>query len=367
MASTPPKFFAVLTGLLLTVGAGLAAAQQDAESERWVETGSDAQIRKTRGVNVNKNGYFKDRERGYFFYEDDPEEARRRLEEQQTAAAQPAKPTEKAHEPLSVAWLKEKLPEVRNAAIDNPTRENVEYYVYLQKIAMDKAEKFALMSQQVTLVNPDLDESVDNPTTTFARQARVRATDREQARVLRDLAGKVGIYYFFKSDCQYCSKQNITLNTTMRDYGFRIMPISIDHQGFPDGSFPNWVPDRGQAAKLKISVTPTLYLFHPPNEVVFLAAGLQTEGQLQKRILQVSQANGWLSKEELERAMRGLPRDFLVDAVKDLGEVDWTDTKSALDALRHASRRGLEKAKASDLLLGGAGEQPTAQGTQLTP
>lgn len=366
MASTPPKFFAVLTGLLLTVGAGVALAQQDQASDRWVETGSDAQLRKTRGVDVNKNGYFKDRERGYFFYEEDPDEAKRRLE-QQTAAPQPAKPAEKSAEPMSVAWLKEKLPEVRNAAIDNPTRENVEYYVYLQKIAMDKAEKFALMSQQVTLVNPDLDESVDNPTTTFARQARLKATDHEQARVLKSLAGKLGIYYFFKSDCQYCYKQNITLQTTMRDYGFRVLPISIDHQGFPDGSFQNWVPDRGQAAKLRITVTPTLYLFHPPNEVVFLAAGLQTEGQLHKRILQVSQANGWLSKEDLERAMRGLPRDFLVDAVQDLGEVDWTNTTSALEALRHASRRGLEKAKASDLLLGGMGTQRSPQGTQLTP
>ena len=346
MAKSHLRLAGMLTGLALTLGAGMAVAQQDGTSDRWVETGSDTQTRKTRGVDVGKNGYFKERERGFFFYEEDPDEARR-LQEQQpkTAAAPAAQQASKPHEPMTVAWLKEKLPEVRNAAIDNPTRENVEYYVYLQKIAMDKAEKFALMSQQVTLINPDLDESIDNPTTTFARQARLKATDHEQVRVLRELAGKVGIYYFFKSDCQYCAKQNLTLNTTVRDYGFRILPISIDHQGFADGSFANWVPDRGQAAKLKISVTPTLYLFHPPNEVVFLAAGLQTEGQLQKRILQVSQANGWLSKEDLERAMRGLPRDFLVDAVKDLGEVDWTDTKSALDALRHASRRGLEKAK----------------------
>lgn len=349
----------LLLPCLLAAGMVTTVAAQQSE-QRWVET-DNSNSRRTRGVGVGEGSYYKDRERGYYFYEEDPEAAKRQREQAPTVTISP--PSQQ-HEPMSVKWLQEKLEETRIAAIDNPTRENVELYVYLQKISMDKAEKFALMSQQVAMINPDLDESMQNPTTTYARGARMRAQEGEQERVMRQVAETTGIYYFFKSDCEYCAKQNATLTALVEQYGFHVLPISVDHAGMPGGAFPSWVPDRGQAAKLGITATPTLYLFHPPNEVAFLSAGLQTEGQLRKRILQVSNANGWLSKEDLEKALRGLPRDFLVDAVQDLGEVDWTNPSSALEALRYASQKGVERAKASDVM--GVGPAVNA-GPQATP
>lgn len=338
------------------VAFGPAGAEQ---SDRWNDTGT--QGRKTRGVDVNKGGYFRDRERGYYWYEEDPDHQRvvPTDDHQSSTTNKPKGP-----DPLSVKWLQEKLEETRIAAIDNPTRENVELYVYLQKVSMDKAEKFAIMSQQVAMVNPELDESYENPTSTFARRARLNAQGGEQKRVMTDLAKRVGIYYFYRSDCEYCAKQNMTLQGLIREYGYNVMPIAIDHRPLLDGSFPNWVPDRGQAQTLGVNVTPTLYLFHPPNEVAFLAAGLQTEGQLAKRILQVSQANGWLSKEDLEKAMRGLPREFLVDAIQDLGEVNWASTEEALEALRYASKRGVEKAQLQSPL-SGQPQQGVIQGTKI--
>ena len=348
-----PIQFALL--LLATVLVHSAHGQE--KQGRWNEVDSQ-QNRATRGQDIGARGYYKERERGYYWYETDP--AIDRAPEIKTPRVPGVPQPGTEPEPLSVKWLQQKLEETRVAAIDNPTRENVELYVYLQKISMDKAEKFALMSQQVATINPALDESYENPTTTMARTARLRAQEGEQSRVLKDVAKTVGIYYFFKSDCPYCAKQNVTLDAVSRNFGFRVMPISVDHRPMGDGVFPEWVPDRGQAEKLGISATPTLYLFHPPNEVVFLGAGLQTEGQLQKKILQVAEANKWLSKDELERAMRGLPRDFLVDAVEDLGEIDWSTPQSALEALRFASRRGLERAKMSDLMSNTTATTPEA-------
>lgn len=329
-------------------------------TDRWNDQSKETTSR-TRGVGVGERSYYNDRQRGYFWYEDDPPPPPK--ETPVDALAQPGQqPQPQEPPPLSVAWLQKKLEETRVRAIDNPTRENVELYVYLQKIAMDKAEKFAVMSQQVAMINPALDESFENPTTTFARKARLQAQESEQGRVLKELASKIGIYYFFKSDCPYCAKQNVTLSALKGDYGFHVMPISTDHRPMPDGLFADWIPDKGQAATLGISATPTLYLFHPPNEVVFLSAGLQTEGQLHKRILQVAEANGWLSRADLEKALRGLPRDFLVDAVRDLGEIDWTDPQQALDALRYASRRGVERAHLDQL-----GGSQGSQGTPVKP
>jgi len=198
---------------------------------------------------------------------------------------------------------------------------------------------------QVAMVNPDLDESYENPTSTFVRRARLDTRDNEQQRVLRALAEDVGIFYFYRSDCAYCARQNPILKRMEAEHGLRILPISIDHLPSHDGAFPNWRPDQGQAQALGVNVTPTMYLFRPlTNDAVFLAAGLQSEPQLIKRIFQVAEASGWLSREDLEKAMRGMPREFLLDAVQDLEDVDWSDPNRALEALRHASKHGVERA-----------------------
>lgn len=383
MAITPPKLFVALaSGILLTTSATalaqtpspsqvteqaqVAAVESVEDESRWVET--NAETTKTRGRGVGKGSYYGDRERGYYWYEEDPDKLKRPPPPPPAPAAAPSKAEEM--KPFSVDWLKVKLEETRKIAIDNPTRENVELYVYYQKIAMDKAEKYALMSQQVAIVNPELDESYENPTATMARKARQQKRDDEQVRTVQKLAREVGIYYFFKSDCQYCAKQNGVLSELETKYGFRIMPISIDHLPLEDGAFPQWTPDRGQAMKLGISATPTLYMFHPPNEIVFLSVGVQTEGQLMKRIIQIAQANNWISRDELETALRGLPRDFLVDAVNDLEEVDWNNPEQALDALRYASQKGVEKAKADEIMSGlgmSSPQEPEATPLEMPP
>jgi conjugal transfer pilus assembly protein TraF len=225
---------------------------------------------------------------------------------------------------------------------------------------MDKAEKFALMRQQVAMVNPGLDETIENPVTTIARTARRDEQESEQSKILSDLSKSVGIYYFFKSDCPYCAKQNITLVDLRKRYGFSIMPISVDGQAMPDGIFTEWTPDRGQASILGIESTPTLYLVKPPNEVVMLSVGVQTTQGLEKRVLQVAHANKWIDDDTFERAMRGLPRRFLVDALDDMQGVDWSDPQAALNALRYASSRGTEKATVDEVFR-------NAEATSLQP
>jgi len=242
-----------LAGLM---AAGISAAQSPSSGsppERWVDTG--APTTQTRGVGVDRNGWHRDRERGWYFYETDPNPPP--VVPVQPPQGAPGSPKSEP-EPLSVLWLQQKLEETRIAAIDNPTRENVELYVYLQKMAMDKAEKFAIMAQQVAMVNPDLDENFQNPTSTFVRRARLDTRDNEQERVLRALAENVGIYYFYRSDCAYCARQNPILKRMEAEHGLRILPISIDHLPSHDGAFPNWQPDQGQARALGVKLIGTV-------------------------------------------------------------------------------------------------------------
>lgn len=337
--------FRVGLAFLLLIASGLLFAQTTRAPHEHSSSDPTAK-RKTRGEGVGQR-YYEDRERGWYWFEEDPD--RIELEPIEDVPAVPGTPTTKELKPLSVEWLQVELEKARIIAIDNPTRENVEYYGYLEKISMDKAEKFALMRQQVAMVNPGLDETIDNPVTTIARTARRDQQDSEQSRILKDLAKTIGIYYFFKSDCPYCAKQNFTLNEVRKRYGFSVLAISIDGAPMPDGVFDQWVPDRGQAQMLNIQSTPTLYMVRPPNEVVQLSVGVQTLAGLEKRLLQVSRANEWIDEETFEKAMRGLPRQFLVDALEDMEGIDWSDPAQAMNALRYASQRGTERSTVNDL------------------
>jgi conjugal transfer pilus assembly protein TraF len=89
--------------------------------------------------------FFQGKEEGWFWYKD-PKERPVQLPPKSMLPL-PAKPKET--EPLSVEWLKKQMPVLLDRAIDNPTRENVEAYLYAQRLAMDKSQRFAEMSQRV--------------------------------------------------------------------------------------------------------------------------------------------------------------------------------------------------------------------------
>ena len=82
--------------------------------------------------------------------------------------ATPAEPPSPAPAPLSAAWLRSRLADFRDAAIDEPTPENVALYLYLQRVAMDKASRFADATRRAVLLDPMLDELTRRPTATFA-------------------------------------------------------------------------------------------------------------------------------------------------------------------------------------------------------
>jgi hypothetical protein len=103
--------------------------------------------------------YFREQE-GWFWYEREPEPS----PEPQPAPPppQPAPPepaprsatTPEGPKPLSAQWLREHLGEYRDAAIDDPTPQNVALYLYLQRVALDKSSRFAAASQRAVQLDP---------------------------------------------------------------------------------------------------------------------------------------------------------------------------------------------------------------------
>lgn len=286
---------------------------------------------------VPKERFTDDREKGWHWYENPPVKTDpKKVEEKVEKAPGPA--------PFSVPWLSQKLEEYKLIAVNNPTRENVERYNYMQKLVLDKAEKFALMSQEVNTLNPTLDETIANPVTSYASNLQQSIRNEKTDEIIKKLGSEVGIYYFYKSDCPYCLKMNTIINNLKNKDGFSVMGIALDGKPMPDGKITAWVPDRGQASSLGVTSTPTLYMFKPPGQVVLVSAGLQTVPELKKRIIQVANANKWITKEEFELAMKGMRRDFFIDAATAEGTINWEDPDDVLVKLREISNYGVEKA-----------------------
>ena len=84
------------------------------------------------------------------------------------------------------------LPKYKERAWDDPTHENVQAYFLVQRFAMDRANKFADVAQQVVVGNALLDESMRRPLATFMNPSIDRAANQNTDALLRKVSEKAG-------------------------------------------------------------------------------------------------------------------------------------------------------------------------------
>lgn len=166
--------------------------------------------------------FYDQHERGWFWYEPLPEkikpEKKKKKPKPNIVQVQPApkpKQLNKKQEPkpLSAAWLAVNLPKYRRRALDKPTDTNVRAYMYLQRVSIDKADKFAKVSQRVVRGNRVLDEYAQYPQGTSFVQAMQQDATNFRDRILRDMAKDTGLIFFFESKCPYCRLEVKVLKT----------------------------------------------------------------------------------------------------------------------------------------------------------
>jgi len=284
--------------------------------------------------------YFREQE-GWFWYESEPEPV---AEPKPAPPEQPAAPVEpqlsetapKGPKPLSAQWLREHMGEYPDAAIDDPTPQNVVLYLYLQRVALDKSSRFAAATQRAVQLDPFLDEITQRPTATFAANLTNRQAGDNRDEVLERIAEKAGVLFFFRSDCPYCEAQAPLLKLLEARYGFSVLPVSIDGAPSPDGTFPDFRQDRGQAQSLGVVSTPALFLARPPDAMVPVSQGLLSLAQLQERIVVAAVQAGWISEGEYART-----RPVTADLMLDPGQLPANlpdDPEALLSALRALSR-----------------------------
>ncbi|AGA89724.1 TraF-like protein [Thioflavicoccus mobilis 8321] len=284
--------------------------------------------------------YFREQE-GWFWYQREPEPAELpepETPEQPVAPAEPqvSETTPQGPHPLSAQWLRERLGGYRDAAIDDPTPENVALYLYLQRVALDKSSRFAAATQRAVQLDPFLDVITQRPTATFAANLTNRQAGERREAILQQIAEKAGIWFFYRSDCPYCEAQAPLLQLLEARYGFSVLPVSIDGELLPGGVFPAFRRDLGQAAALGVVSTPALFLARPPDAMVPLSQGLLSLAQLQERVLVAAVQAGWISEGEFTLT-RPVTADLMLDVDQLPGSLP-EDPEALLSALRALAR-----------------------------
>lgn len=251
----------------------------------------------------------------------------------ETVKADPGPPA------FSVAWIKANLPNYLNTAIDDPSPENIRAYYYLQRLVMDKAERFATTAQSVVMGDPILDETNRYPTATFAAQRQDDDAGDQKNELLRKLSESTGLFFFFDGNCVACGQQAYVLNTLHRQIGLKTKAISIDGTEIDRKYFPEVLVDDGQAERLGVVKTPAIVFVAPDRNLVqpISQGSLLSAKNIKERMFLVAKNEGLLSADEVDlaRAVKG-GAHLLDPAMEHMTEEDLRDPKKVIDILKRS-------------------------------
>lgn len=234
---------------------------------------------------------------GWFFYKDPKEQPPPPPLLPQKPAPAETKPAQEKNklEPFSVSWLRINMPKLLDAAIDDPTKENVEAYLYAQRTAMDKAQRYAEMTTRVVAADPFLDENNRVPIATYTKPFFLRNAQAGVTEALKHVASVGGLWVFFDSKCDFCRPQVNTVQKIAKEYGFVTKFISMDGKSLPN--IPEFEHNTGQASILNLRITPTTVLVVPPNNYYIVSQGMMAQDQLAERIIIAADSNNLLPKD----------------------------------------------------------------------
>lgn len=189
----------------------------------------------------------------------------------------PQTPTQAIEEQRKV--LEQKL----HAAIVEPTRENITYYMLAQRALMDQSERFSESWKRVVMTTPSLDETLVHPVDQNARHVYYQERHQEITKRIQALAQEYGLFFFFKGNCSYCHHFAPVVRHFAKKHGWSVLGISMDGGTLPE--FPGAKRDNGMAARLQVSHVPALIAFHAGSErMIPLAYGLISESEIEERI-----------------------------------------------------------------------------------
>ncbi|MBW5284173.1 conjugal transfer protein TraF [Burkholderia gladioli] len=238
----------------------------------------------------NDLSYFQGKNDGWFFYNDPKPQKKVQPPPPpipKPVVAAPAQPASAPPEPLSVAWLRGKMPILRDNAINNPTRENVKAYLATQRVMLDMAQNFTNTATKVATTDPYLSENFRLPQATFASRETRFLIAKARNQIIDNVSQHAGLWFFFDSKCAFCQLQYETLTKVKKNTKFVVRYISTDGAPLPGMKSGDFVADQDQRVfrSLGLKLTPAVVLAWPPNKYLIVAQGAMDEGGLYDKIV----------------------------------------------------------------------------------
>lgn len=335
-----------LLALVLSYGNGISNAQENKSDGTIFYGVTDG---REQSASVPNSPYYEGKERGWFWYEEpvldedvvETEPLSQELPpiQEKKSEPTPAKPPEA--KPLSAEWFRKNMEKYRDKAIDEPTPQNVSAYMYLQRVMLDKAEKFTEISQQVVMTDPVLDENSRRPIATFGAFAMDDLATQGTEKAAKKLAETAGLWFFYSSTCNFCVKEAGVLKGLMNAYGFKVLPIALDGLPLPGGEFPDFTIDHGQAKKLGAETTPALFLVKPGENggAIQLGQGLLSGDEIIKRAITLGHQNGWLNNNEYNETLKVKPMQVDNQTIQGIDEQTMNNPGEMVKTIRDNLRK----------------------------
>lgn len=226
--------------------------------------------------------YYEVRERGWFWYE-----VEETPEEEIKTKAQPERITldnalEKRDE------IRRQVEAAQTLAVLEPTQENILNYIQLQNEISERSAYFTKQWQRAVWQNPQLDYSIKNPTTHYARHTYYDELNQKAENILQAFGKKQGLFFFFRSDCPYCHRFAPVLKAFSEKYNITIVPISLD--GGVLQEFPQAKRDNGAAQRLNVTTVPAVFSVNPSTQAIApIGFGVLSAQELAQRIQALSE------------------------------------------------------------------------------
>jgi conjugal transfer pilus assembly protein TraF len=286
---------------------------------------------------------FKQKEEGWWWKKDTKEKAVKPPPEPIVAPKpveekKPEEPPKEDKKPFSVKWLNENMPKLLEAAIDDPSNENLAAYFYAQRVALDKSQTFAEKSRSLIAQDPLLDENSRVPMDTFARIDNMRGSSEAKTNALNRLSTVGGLWMFYRSDCKYCEPMAEGTMFFGNTHKFLTTFISLDNK--PLKNVKEWIKDEGQAKLLNVKIAPTVVFVVPPNNYYVVSQGAMSGPELGNRILLAAETNGLLSQDEIKSIY---PERRGVLGTEDVKDGATTEPKELVKRIRERLNKSYEQ------------------------
>ena len=162
---------------------------------------------------------------------------------------------------MEAAQFQAALKAAKAAWVANPSFENDERLMVLQKIAEDKASFATKSMLQFIALNPRFNAGLTYPTNNAAQTAMLNAKAMRQKAFAAAVAKHFGLFYFYQGH-----KPEDIVNAKMVSlfahlYGFSLIGIPVD--GVATNAVADNKVDNGQAKRLGVKATPAIMLVNP--------------------------------------------------------------------------------------------------------